>query len=253
MAYNLTSEQLKLVDEYRKYMNNESTRQAFDALVGCAKADPLFDFVPTGHGNISRTVKYVRKEDGAWAYGFIVNRGSILFYYRIPSRRVTDALVKQVVARGLEASLSSLGEIKVRLCTADDAQVVIADCFPAASVMTLPSLRDLNVQFQARIASALQCSSAERAARLAEASRDPQKVQVTTYAFVRNPYVVAEVLLRAIGNCEECKSAAPFARRKDGTPYLEVHHRTPLSEGGEDSVENAMAVCPNCHREKHYG
>ncbi len=29
--------------------------------------------------------------------------------------------------------------------------------------------------------------------------------------------------------------------------------RIPLSEGGEDTVENAMAVCPNCHMELHYG
>jgi 5-methylcytosine-specific restriction protein A len=34
---------------------------------------------------------------------------------------------------------------------------------------------------------------------------------------------------------------------------LEVHHKKQLSEGGEDTVENAIALCPNCHREAHYG
>jgi hypothetical protein len=27
----------------------------------------------------------------------------------------------------------------------------------------------------------------------------------------------------------------------------------PLARGGEDTVENAVAVCPNCHREAHFG
>jgi 5-methylcytosine-specific restriction protein A len=34
---------------------------------------------------------------------------------------------------------------------------------------------------------------------------------------------------------------------------LEVHHKTPLSARGEDTVENAIALCANCHRELHYG
>ncbi|WP_163591073.1 HNH endonuclease, partial [Klebsiella variicola] len=39
----------------------------------------------------------------------------------------------------------------------------------------------------------------------------------------------------------------------DGTPFLEVHHIEWLSNGGEDSVENAIALCPNCHRQAHFG
>ena len=69
---------------------------------------------------------------------------------------------------------------------------------------------------------------------------------------MRNPDVVVEALLRANGVCERCKKPAPFARRSDGTPYLEVHHRIPLAVGGEDTVENAIALCPNCHRAAHY-
>ncbi|MDP2165535.1 MAG: HNH endonuclease signature motif containing protein [Hydrogenophaga sp.] len=61
------------------------------------------------------------------------------------------------------------------------------------------------------------------------------------------------VLRRASGVCEQCNQGAPFFRLTDGTPYLEVHHRVRLSQGGADSVENAIAVCPNCHRSYHYG
>jgi len=44
----------------------------------------------------------------------------------------------------------------------------------------------------------------------------------------------------------------PIAQAR-GTPYLEVHHRVPLAENGEDTVENAVAICPNCHRKAHDG
>ncbi|MDD5392119.1 MAG: HNH endonuclease signature motif containing protein [Thiothrix sp.] len=89
--------------------------------------------------------------------------------------------------------------------------------------------------------------------RLAQASKIPRKIKVETRAFVRNPDVVAEVLFRANGKCESCCVPAPFLKKVDGTPYLEVHHRIPLSDDGEDSVENAIALCPNCHRKAHYG
>ncbi|MGL6002403.1 MAG: HNH endonuclease, partial [Plesiomonas sp.] len=55
------------------------------------------------------------------------------------------------------------------------------------------------------------------------------------------------------GCCQKCKNEAPFNRKSDGTPYLEVHHKIFLSDGGEDTVENSIALCPNCHRELHFG
>ncbi|MBC8673865.1 HNH endonuclease [Aeromonas hydrophila] len=49
------------------------------------------------------------------------------------------------------------------------------------------------------------------------------------------------------------KHKAPFNRVSDGTPYLEVHHIQPLANGGEDTIQNTMALCPNCHRKRHFG
>lgn len=81
----------------------------------------------------------------------------------------------------------------------------------------------------------------------------PDSYEVTTKVFKRNADVIAEVLIRANGICEKCGKKAPFNRVSDGTPYLEVHHIKRLADGGEDTVENTMAVCPNCHRELHFG
>lgn len=80
----------------------------------------------------------------------------------------------------------------------------------------------------------------------------PKTYDYIAKAFKRDSDVIAEVLLRAAGICENCKKAAPF-ERTDGRPYLEVHHLQWLANGGEDTVANTIAVCPNCHREFHYG
>lgn len=106
--------------------------------------------------------------------------------------------------------------------------------------------------FYIKVRSSLQ-ESAERAHRLRQASTIPKKRLIETWVFERNPDVVAEVLFQANGHCQACGAKAPFLRKSDGTPYLEVHHRVPLAVGGEDSVANAIALCPNCHREAHYG
>lgn len=93
----------------------------------------------------------------------------------------------------------------------------------------------------------------QRLARLAAAPRKAPEVLVLSKIYKRNPDVVAEVLDRAVEKCEGCSHSAPFNRKFDGTPYLEVHHRLPLAQGGDDTVENAIALCPNCHRKAHFG
>ena len=98
-----------------------------------------------------------------------------------------------------------------------------------------------------------QSSVSELESRLQRAVKIPEPVQITTRGFRRNPDVIAFVMKRAKGKCEHCRKNAPFNRASDGTPYLEVHHKIMLSQGGEDTVENALALCPNCHREVHFG
>lgn len=112
---------------------------------------------------------------------------------------------------------------------------------------------DVDRAFQLELAESLHLSAFDRKKRLQNAPKVPQSMQVLSRAFRRNPDVVAEVLVRANGICERCKSVAPFTRASDGSPYLEVHHRITLATGGEDTVENAIAICPNCHRYLHLG
>lgn len=112
---------------------------------------------------------------------------------------------------------------------------------------------ELECQLQLKIQDSRRITAEARQVRLSLSNPTPVKVEIQTTAFLRSADVIVEVLERAVGKCECCRNPGPFARTSDGTPYLEVHHIVPLSKGGVDSVDNAQALCPNCHRRKHFG
>ncbi len=114
-------------------------------------------------------------------------------------------------------------------------------------------LENLKYEFENNVIKAKRSSSLDRLKRLKHAKKMPEKVIAKIIVFNRNPDVVAETLVRANGKCELCHKDAPFIRTSDGTPYLEVHHKTELSKGGEDTIDNTLALCPNCHRKVHFG
>lgn len=108
-------------------------------------------------------------------------------------------------------------------------------------------------QFNSDVDKSLTLSSAQRTHYINSGDSKPKQMVVSTKIYQRNPHVVAERLTIANGVCERCEMKAPFLRARDGTPYLEVHHIKPLSEGGLDTLANTVALCPNCHRELHFG
>jgi 5-methylcytosine-specific restriction protein A len=81
----------------------------------------------------------------------------------------------------------------------------------------------------------------------------PERVPVMGYVFRCSPLVAISALSRAAGICERCKNPAPFTRATDGTPFLEIHYKVSLRNGGLDTVDNVEALCPNCHRFVHHG
>ena len=81
----------------------------------------------------------------------------------------------------------------------------------------------------------------------------PVQRTVETLAYTRDPRVAAYALRKARGRCGDCKKPAPFTRLATGHPFLEVHHIHMLKDGGTDTPDNVIALCPNCHRKRHYG
>jgi len=132
-------------------------------------------------------------------------------------------------------------------------EISFSDNADTDNVSALIDKDSFDKDFEAKVTDSQGISSQARQKRLSTASKTPERVRVVSTAFRRNPDVVAEVLARAKGHCEECKLSAPFHRARDKTPYLEIHHKVTLAAGGEDTIENALALCPNCHRRLHFG
>jgi len=81
----------------------------------------------------------------------------------------------------------------------------------------------------------------------------PSQKEVRSYQYVRDPKVVAHILKKAKGICYDCNNNGPFISKTTGYHYLEAHHIQMLKDGGPDTIDNVVALCPNCHRKRHYG
>lgn len=82
-------------------------------------------------------------------------------------------------------------------------------------------------------------------------SRERTYRDASGHVLVRSAAARTRVLARAAGRCELCR--APGFEMVDGRVFLETHHIVPLAEGGPDTDENVAALCPNDHREAHFG
>ena len=84
-----------------------------------------------------------------------------------------------------------------------------------------------------------------------EGSRLPDRATVITNVIKRDNRVRAYVLERANGRCEFCHVQGFLT--VDGGYYLEAHHIISLCDSGCDTVENVIALCPQHHRQAHFG
>lgn len=89
-----------------------------------------------------------------------------------------------------------------------------------------------------------------RAAAVSRGELHPEQRLVQSSRYERDPYIAIYAKERAKGVCQLCHKEAPF-RNSRNEPYLETHHILWLSQGGSDSVDNVVALCPNCHRKMH--
>ena len=91
-----------------------------------------------------------------------------------------------------------------------------------------------------------------RIAALAAAANEASVSRSETWRRERSEMIRDYALRRSLGICEGCQKAVPFLRR-NGQPYLEVHHFIELANGGRDHPCNVAAVCPNCHTRVTHG
>ena len=82
-------------------------------------------------------------------------------------------------------------------------------------------------------------------------SDGPERRKTISNRFIRNSAFAQQVRHVAAGICDAC-GQQPFLT-PIGNPYLEIHHKDWLSEGGPDIISNMVALCPNCHKQEHHG
>lgn len=218
----------------------------------------------------------MRRVDGIkeLAEQFKLNRGSAGDYIndykclvegRIFYRKMSAAAMRYFISeierqRGASALVSAVTSLNAHIeyveqhydVTSHSLREVVDDF--CRRMETETSAHDVGVALSEGVERTLtENNAAELANRLKHAPRKPRAVTVQTTAYLRNPDVVAAVLWRANGICEKCGQPAPFISAATNLPYLEIHHIERLADGGEDTMENTLALCPNCHREAHFG
>jgi hypothetical protein len=58
-------------------------------------------------------------------------------------------------------------------------------------------------------------------------------------------------IIRDGGVCQNCKKNLIGAESPDLSSRAEFHHIRPVSEGGDDSLENIVTLCHACHMKEH--
>lgn len=81
----------------------------------------------------------------------------------------------------------------------------------------------------------------------------PLRRSQTVAAYDRDPMVVALRKKLSGSRCEVDGCTSLTFENDAGEQFVEVHHLIPLAQGGEDVMENTVAVCPTHHRYLHVG
>lgn len=86
---------------------------------------------------------------------------------------------------------------------------------------------------------------------------DPKR-QTRISSFIERGTIGKKVKAIRDGRCQVCEALGqePVAfNQKNGTPYSEAHHVQPVSLllSGSLGASNIMVLCPNHHRQAHYG
>lgn len=80
---------------------------------------------------------------------------------------------------------------------------------------------------------------------------NPNRSSFSSSFIVRDDRVRKLVLKRAQGRCEHCGEIG--FKRSNGSHFIEAHHIISLAKQGPDTLDNVIGLCPNHHREAHFG
>ncbi|WP_296386813.1 HNH endonuclease [Winogradskyella sp.] len=79
---------------------------------------------------------------------------------------------------------------------------------------------------------------------------ETEEVYVNQKKYKRDNKAIA--LIKLLRN-NECQICGKHIKKKDGTKYIEAAHIKAKSEGGNETLENILLLCPNHHKEFDLG
>lgn len=165
-----------------------------------------------------------------------------LFEVHVAGKYRFHGQVKLAAKPFQEEQLDNKEEIrKVWIFPLETVQAVEPIPIPNDEIVALEKVRSKNLRKLSNEALTIQAN---------KAPKKPSSFHSKTAGYYRNPYVAEYVRRRANGCCELCGNTGPFIVSGE-LPFLEVHHVIWLKYNGNDTSENTVALCPNCHRKMH--
>ena len=134
----------------------------------------------------------------------------------------------------------------------EESAVLVADLESSEFLIQLEAFVDAVHRFKTtrRADDPTGMSDTELTRKATAAPTKPKSSTTASVVYERNRDVAEYAKRRAADKCELCRMPAPFTNASN-EPYLESHHIVWLAHGGPDSIENTVALCPNCHRKMH--
>ena len=134
----------------------------------------------------------------------------------------------------------------------EESAILVADLESGEFLTQLEAFVDVVHRFKVslKVDDLARMSVAELTKKATAASTKTKSTTTVNVVYARNRYVAELTKRRAAGICELCRKRAPFTNASN-EPFLESHHIVWLAHGGPDSIENTVALCPNCHRKMH--
>ena len=77
-----------------------------------------------------------------------------------------------------------------------------------------------------------------------------EKITINGKIYKRHNYLMVQIKKYRDYKCQFCSTTILKA---NGDYYIEACHIKPKAEGGKDSLNNILILCPNCHKLFDYG
>lgn len=75
--------------------------------------------------------------------------------------------------------------------------------------------------------------------------------QTVSNVYQRNPLISLFAKRSANWTCQKCGMKSPFKDDIMNNAFIQSHHIEWLEKGGTDTIDNVIALCPNCHKIVH--